>query len=304
MAKKYYAIKKGYDFEKNLVIQNLIVDSWDQCLKLVKGASGAIYKSFESKIEAEEYLNTNNSLKKGENNYPKNSYHAYVDGSYNINSNKFGYGLVIVKEGIINYAEYGGDICNEELNQRQVEGELTASIKAIKYAVDNNIKEIVIFYDYEGVRSHAIGDWERKNILSQNYYEQVQNIKRNIDINIIFVKVDSHTGDLYNDMADELSKYGADILGERVAQKSLNGDNIYVKNNLVLEVLGKIIDEDKLYLNEEENNFISKEALDENYRDIIKKLQNLDSTNLRKKISNLSSEDKSNILIYIMENYI
>ncbi|MGL5647126.1 MAG: viroplasmin family protein [Clostridium sp.] len=47
---KYYAVKVG---RKN----NKIVTSWEQCKKLVNGFSGAKYKSFKTKDEAEKYLN-------------------------------------------------------------------------------------------------------------------------------------------------------------------------------------------------------------------------------------------------------
>jgi len=46
MGKKVYAIKEGFDIEKNIKIENKIVSTWAECLKYVKGVKGAKYKSF------------------------------------------------------------------------------------------------------------------------------------------------------------------------------------------------------------------------------------------------------------------
>ena len=48
----------------------------------------------------------------------------------------------------------------EHLAIRNVAGEIKASIMAINYAIENNYKEIDIFYDYEGIRSWAMGYWK------------------------------------------------------------------------------------------------------------------------------------------------
>lgn len=47
--KKYYAIKKGNN------VNNLIVDTWEECKKYVEGVP-AQHKSFKTKEEAEMYL--------------------------------------------------------------------------------------------------------------------------------------------------------------------------------------------------------------------------------------------------------
>ena len=65
---KYYAVKKGRNPG--------IYQSWDSCLKEVKGYSGAIYKSFKSLEEAKAFLNDEDkNIEIGE-----NSVIAYVDG--------------------------------------------------------------------------------------------------------------------------------------------------------------------------------------------------------------------------------
>lgn len=51
--KKYYAIKKGKG------VKDKIIDTWEECSKLVLGYS-SVYKSFATLEEAEKYLGTVN----------------------------------------------------------------------------------------------------------------------------------------------------------------------------------------------------------------------------------------------------
>ncbi|WP_346916954.1 ribonuclease H family protein [Clostridium sp.] len=240
MATKYYAIKKGKDFNNNIDVNNIIVKSWSECLSYVKGAKGAIYKSFLTEKEAKDYLDSSSELKKGVDNYPLDVPHIYVDGSYNISTEEFGYGLLVVESDIITYVNYGGGK-NNECNQRQVNGELKAAIESVKYALDNSYKEIVLFYDYAGVCQHATGAWERNTVLSQEYYEVINKLKKEGNINIIFVKVDSHTNDLYNDIADELAKSGAGVEFDSVVDKTVGNNAIKVATSDIKNKLCKVI---------------------------------------------------------------
>lgn len=51
---KFYAIKEGNG------VSNLIVNTWDECSKLVLGYN-SVYKSFKTREEAEKYLNIVNT---------------------------------------------------------------------------------------------------------------------------------------------------------------------------------------------------------------------------------------------------
>ena len=54
MAKKIYAVRKGF-------IPG-IYNTWDECKEQVTGFSGAEYKSFSSKEEADVYMNGESSV--------------------------------------------------------------------------------------------------------------------------------------------------------------------------------------------------------------------------------------------------
>ena len=66
MAKKYYGIKIGYDKVKGEEVKDLIVDSWSECEKYIKGVKGAKYKSFTTIAEAKEYLSQGDPILKKE----------------------------------------------------------------------------------------------------------------------------------------------------------------------------------------------------------------------------------------------
>jgi len=53
MKKNFYAVRKG---RKN----NVIVKTWDECLSLVNGVSGAVYKGFQFIEEAERFAKNGN----------------------------------------------------------------------------------------------------------------------------------------------------------------------------------------------------------------------------------------------------
>ena len=136
MAKKVYAIKEGFNFSTNEKVENLIVDTWAECQRYIKGVKGAKYKSFEDINEAKAFLSEGDKmLKKGVDNYPMDCLHIYVDGSYNITTERYAYALVAVKDNVIEYVENGKSEDNSSKAIRQIAGELEATVKGVEYAL-------------------------------------------------------------------------------------------------------------------------------------------------------------------------
>ena len=250
MAKKVYAIKEGFNFATNEKIENLIVDTWAECQKYIKGVKGAKYKSFEDIIDAKKFLSDGDGmLKKGKDSYPMDCLHIYVDGSYNITTEKYAYALVAVKDNIVEYIENGKSEDNSNKSIRQIAGELEATVRGVEYALSQNEKRVVIFHDYAGIAHHATGFWERKEQSSIDYYNKMRSLMDK-GIEVIFVKVDSHTGDLYNEIADEKCKEALSIASNNEVYKYLGNNKIQVINDLVKNQL-------KPLARERENNIIS-----------------------------------------------
>jgi len=240
MGKKVYAIKEGFNASTNEKIENIIVNTWAECLKYVKGVKGAKYKSFEDINEAEKFLcEAGNSLKKADNTYPQDCLHVYVDGSYNSSTLEYSYGMVAVKNEVVLHIDSGFGKSDSANNIRQIAGELEGAIKGAEYALAIGEPKVVIFHDYVGICYHATGFWERKEESSKQYYKKMQ-VLMNSKLEIIFVKVDAHTGDLFNELVDEKCKERLGINSDKTVEKWLIKNIIKVASYEVKEEILKI----------------------------------------------------------------
>lgn len=301
MGKKVYAIKEGFDFENNIKIENKIVNNWGECLKYVKGVKGAQYKSFESMDSAEAYLNESSKmLKKSEENYPRDCLHIYVDGSYNVETEKYAYGLVAVRNNIVEYIESAASKDKSKKNIRQIAGELEAAVKAVKYALESGEKKVVIFHDYEGISHHATGFWERREESSINYYNKMNELMKK-GIEVIFVKVDSHTGDFFNELVDEKCKEKVKLTSDKVVANWLSSNKLKVLNENVKEEILKVAPNCKENIEVMQDGILKKENTAFNYSDIVSryKIDEAEGINL---IKALDDEEKTKFIIYLLKN--
>lgn len=128
-------------------------------------------------------------------------YQAYVDGSY---INGFvGYGAVILHQDQ-EIEQFWGSV-EHDVEQRQVVGELQATMQVLAWCEENNIGDIEIFYDYEGIQKWATGEWRANNAATQHYQRTVQSSP----VRVTWQKVKSHSGVRWNDVVDKLAKKGA-----------------------------------------------------------------------------------------------
>lgn len=141
----------------------------------------------------------------------KEIYNIYVDGSYcaNIDHKNFGragYGFVVVKDNKIVYEKYGRT--NKIAESRQIDGELKAAKKAMKWLYHNNYSGI-IYCDFIGIQKWFYGDWTAVKKVAQEYIDFCDEIKDKIDVKIKHVK--GHSGNKWNDYADKLAENGKNI---------------------------------------------------------------------------------------------
>lgn len=193
---KLYAVRNGY--------HTGIFDTWEECKNEVTGYSGAEYKSFTNREDAEEYLGINRQITLFDiPDTASNTAVAYVDGSFNIETKQFGCGVVLFHNGEeITFSKAFSD--EEFALMRNVAGEIEGAKLAMQYCADNNIEEIDIYYDYEGVEKWCSGAWKTNKtgtIAYKRFYDEISK-----KVKVSFNKVKGHSGDKFNDMADRLAK--------------------------------------------------------------------------------------------------
>ncbi|MDD3225287.1 MAG: ribonuclease H family protein [Clostridium sp.] len=241
---KFYAIKYGFDSLNKNVIENKIVNTWPQCETLVKGVKGAKYKSFTSLSGAEEYLKDDGRiLKPSSYEFEKDLHYAYVDGSFNSSSYEYGYAFVVVYNSVVEYIENGSGKYDSKNSIRQIAGELKAAVKAAEYAKEQRLDELIIVHDYVGVCYHATGQWERKDESSKKYYKHINEIINSTKLKLKFLKVNSHTGDLFNEVVDEFAKSAAHVNIKGETEKILKSKKIIVKNENLKNKFSEILTE-------------------------------------------------------------
>lgn len=206
MAGKFYAVKTGR--------QTGIFNSWEECKKQVDGYPCACYKSFKTAAEAADFIGmssafSHNTPTKFIPNDASDCAIAYVDGSYNISTCRYGYGVVFFHNGKEIHLKQG--FSKDELaSMRNVAGEIKGSEAAIQYAISHNISSIKIYHDYEGISKWCTGEWKANKEGTIAYKSFYNNAIKHIHIE--FIKVKGHSGDTYNDIADRLAKEAADVI--------------------------------------------------------------------------------------------
>lgn len=190
MAKKYYAVREGK--------KTGIFTSWDICKKYVNGYSGAEYKGFAEKADAENYLKGDTPVLTD-----TDEVIAYVDGSFDNKTHEFSCGAVIFFDGEEHY--FSKKFNDPNLAQmRNVAGEIKGAEKAMEFALEHKARKLTIYYDYQGIAKWCNGQWKAKKDGTKAYKAFYEKAKKHVDID--FVKVKGHSGNKYNDLADKLAK--------------------------------------------------------------------------------------------------
>ena len=163
---KFYAVRKGS-------VPGIYL-SWDECKQSVDGFPGAEYKSFSSEEEAQAYMNGGVKFIIPEIT-DRDTAVAYTDGSFNAETNRPGYGAIIItqdKEYIISGIAKMNNAYHVTL--RQITGEVVAVLKVLDFCKEHGIKKISICYDYAGLEYWANGTWKANNPVSQEYQQILQ----------------------------------------------------------------------------------------------------------------------------------
>lgn len=139
-------------------------------------------------------------IKKGETDM---QFKIYTDGSYR--DGMWGAGAILIAPNgeVKKYSSFGKDECGS----RNVTGEINAVVNALRALfklVDRNERhEVVIYRDYEGIQKWAENQWKANKPIAVSYKETIEKARAYFDLS--FVKVKAHTGDKFNELADQLA---------------------------------------------------------------------------------------------------
>ncbi len=196
--KKYYGVRIGR--------VPGIYQTWAECQAQVHGYPGAAFKAFPSEREAADFVAARQQEKPAVTASGQAGYEIYVDGTYRQNENRYGWAFVVYAGGQVVFTDSGlGD--NEEAAAiRNVAGELSATMRAVRWAQENGAKPVTIHHDYAGIAAWASGDWKTNNKFTQAY---AAFIRPHLSW-VAFNKVTGHAGVEGNELADKLAREALD----------------------------------------------------------------------------------------------
>lgn len=190
---KFYAVRAGRETG--------IFTTWAQCEKAIKGFSGAVYKKFDTEIEAKKWFNGDSLENKGEakGNSILTDYDVYTDGSY-ING-QYSWAYAFVKDNEVVYEDSNVGKSSEAAVMRNVAGEIAAVLYAVKRAAELGAT-VRIHHDYAGIAFWVTGEWKANNEFTQTYARLMKGYQGVY----VFEKVKAHSGNQFNDYVDQKAK--------------------------------------------------------------------------------------------------
>lgn len=204
MSKKYYAVVRGFTPG--------IYTDWPTTQRMTQGYSGAIFKSFKTLTEAEEFLK-NSTLQKPQINYDKpltNRSLIYTDGSYH--QGKAGFGVVVLNKddkiqlyGRVPQGEFSNPPTNNVAELYAIYVALSAVEGDIDLFTDSN-------YALSGLTTY-INDWIKINWVGVSnviLFKRCHQLMMGRDVNLQYVA--AHKGHDLNEEVDQLALLGREQL--------------------------------------------------------------------------------------------
>ena len=140
----------------------------------------------------------------------------YVDGSYkqSVNPNVAGWAFAAFDENDILLRTAHSVVENPA--SRQIDGELEATLEALKWVKANketyfpNGGKVEVFHDYEGIGKWARNEWKTNTDLTKGYKESVNALMLSLisgdqRVETIFSWVKGHSKNAGNDLVDRLA---------------------------------------------------------------------------------------------------
>lgn len=137
---------------------------------------------------------------------------AYTDGSYNANKKVYGYGAILM------YYDKNNTLKEEEIygvgkdsgwgDYWNICGEIMGVIRVVSRAFDLGLKNLTIYHDYEGIAKWPNNEWAAKKEITKFYKFTINRFRKEGKMDISFVHVKGHSGNIYNERADKLARKG------------------------------------------------------------------------------------------------
>lgn len=135
-----------------------------------------------------------------------------VDGSFSNQTKAGGAGIVYKTSSDVGYKKAYFKVPTAFLKERNVAGELLATLWAIEKAIELKLKDMILVFDYVGNFYYSNGLWTPKSKPITLIVNRIRLLLRNnSSLYIKWFKADSHTNLFINDEADRLSKIASGI---------------------------------------------------------------------------------------------
>lgn len=209
MAKKKIYAAELSDGRKSLF------GTWDECKAFIATCpSAAKFKGFPAREEAEAFLGLHETAPgpaPAENAVAPDTCvaEAYTDGSFNGNTQTWGYGVILYPQGHQEMAQEFSGCGTEHAAARNITGEIHGAVIAAENAARQGYRKLVIYHDYMGISEWATGRWKRNQELTQWYARRMSAIMA--DMEIEFRHVAGHTGVPGNERVDIIAKQACGV---------------------------------------------------------------------------------------------
>ena len=135
-----------------------------------------------------------------------------VDGSFSTKNNKVGIGFAMRENEEDEVENYYACYEGKYDKYKHITGEFFATILSIETAIAKGWNEVNLIYDYLGIGKLIEDDWRANTALTAWFKRNIKKLQKKIEI--YTYKVRSHVGDIWNERADKLAKYGCERVGK------------------------------------------------------------------------------------------